>query len=328
MGGLVSSVGGLVGAGANLLGGSKGGTTNKSGSSNTDQTGTRTIGDEGAAAKAAQGFATEQFGQGGFGDQLTAQYGKDAQATAQLNDMFRNALLSFSTGTLNPTPQQLQQATQFVDETFTKPAETQYGRFVAQAADQSSMRAAASGRSSLDPAYQREFAAQTGQAAQDLSNQRGSLIAQQAQNLAVQQPQMQLNALLQGSQYFNNSLQQAANNRLNLLNAATNQQNTGLTRGQATGGYSMNTTGQTQDSETKPGAGMGSLLGGFIEAAAPIAGFALGGPVGGTIGGAVEPSLGNFAGQLGAGSAPSTSQTSLYNNIAGGKSAFGSSFGN
>jgi hypothetical protein len=153
----------------------------------------------------------------------------------QINQLFKQALTKFATGTGQPSPDQLQQATQYVDQTFTNPAQTQYNRFLDQAQNKISGRAAQLGRTSSDAGYTREFASQAGAAAENLSNQRGSLIGQRADYLANQLPQNQLSSLYSGAQYFNAPVNQAIGNRLALLNSATGVQSLGLARQQAGG---------------------------------------------------------------------------------------------
>lgn len=181
---------------------------------------------------------------GGLQDILSNQTGFAQGQSNQVNDLFRNLLTNFATGTGQPTPQQLQEATDYVHQTFTIPAQTQYNQFLNQAQTAESDRASALGRNSTDSAYQREFAGQASQAAQNLADQQGSLIAQRADYLSNQLPTQQLSSLLQGAQYFNTPLQQAMSNRLNLLNASTQQQNLGLQNQIASGGAMSTSTGQ------------------------------------------------------------------------------------
>lgn len=197
---------------------------------------------------------------------LDRKYTDVAGRSTEVDNLFKDALVKFSTGTLQPTPEQYAQATSFVDETFTKGAEQQYGRFLDQARNLQSQRAAQMGRQSTDTAYEREFAGEASRVAQDLTNQRGNLIAQRADELSYNRPAQQLTALGQGSQYFNQPMQQAITNRLNLLNNATSQQGLALQRQQATGGISQ--SGTNSGSLIKPDASLGSKLEAFGSAAA------------------------------------------------------------
>jgi hypothetical protein len=208
----------------------------------------------------------QQYGQlGGMTGQLNQQYGQASQDYAQTAAQFRDALTRFATGSLEPTPEQLAQSTAFVDQTFTAPAEQQFGKFLDQAQEKTANRAAALGRTSLDSAINQQFVGQASEVAQQLANQRGSLIAQRADELAYARPQQQLNALGQGAQFFNQPLQNAINNRLSLLNAGTAQQQLGLER-QLQTGSTMTSQGGTSTgtaSKTEPGASLGTRLSGL-----------------------------------------------------------------
>lgn len=253
-------MGGVIGAGLDMFGigdGEAQRTTRTT--SETDQEVKRTLGD--LTSNQRQGDVlikkelpdfTKDIGK------LFDRTGKDAQ---KIDNAFRDLLISFSTGTLQPTKQQIKQATSFVDQTFTAPAQQQYGLFLDRAAETQANRAAAMGRSSQDPAYQREFAAEAGRVAQDLANQRGSLIAQRADELAYARPSQQLAALSSGSQYFNQAANQAINNRLQLMNAATQQQQLGLARQSALGGTTVKTKGF--GSNIAPDASIGQKIGAF-----------------------------------------------------------------
>lgn len=296
MSGVVGAVGGLAGGVVDAVTGG-GSSESKKESNSSTMSGQRTLGPASAQGTAAGNYSAGQFSQ--LGSQLQDLFGQSSDNAAQVNNLFRDALIKFSTGNLQPTADQIQQSTQFVDQTFTAPASQQFGKFVNQAAETQANRAAASGRSSQDTAYQREFAATTSDAANSLAAQRGNLIAQQAQNLAVNQPMQQLNSLLQGAQYFNTPLQQSIANRLNLLNASTSQQNTDLQRQYYSGGYSQNQNG-TSNSETQKQASLGDTIGSLAGSAGKVGGLIspLFSPVP-TLGAGYSPTTGNY--QIGGG---------------------------
>lgn len=248
-------MGGVIGAGMDMLGIGDGeeNRTTKTIQSSERRIGNRTQQEE-RIAKLGEAQSVKANREIGKAQDYAAHNAK------QIDTLFRDALVKFSTGSLQPTPEQYAQATDFVDQTFTKGAETQYGRFLDQARTLQSERAAAMGRQSGDTAYEREFAQQANLAAQDLANQRGGLIAQRADELAYARPAQQLSALNAGAQYFNTPLQQAISNRLNLLNATTAQQGLGLQRQMA----KSNTT--TKGDYITPDASMGQKIGAFSGA--------------------------------------------------------------
>ncbi len=290
--GAVTGAGAIAGAASNLFGGGKGGGTSESENKNISQTNQNTLGAESGATEAARNIGKDQLQ--ALSNNVSDLVNKSGRDSGEIDNMFKQLLTNFSTGTSQPTPQQLQQATQYVDQTFTVPAQQQYGKFLDQAATLQDERAAARGRVSSDTAYQREFAGQANQAAQDLTNQRGSLIAQRTDYLSNQLPQQQLAAALQGSQYFNNTMNSALSNRLNLLNASTQQQQLGLQRQIASGGSNLtqNTLGGKNNSgaQTSFGTGLTSLAG-IADSASPAIGKGIG-AVGGFIGGETAPTSG------------------------------------
>lgn len=166
-------------------------------------------------------------------------FGNASKNSQDIDKLFKDALTRYATGSSAPTPEELQNATDFIDQTFTKGAQTQYTRFLDEAQNRITDRAASLGRSSTDLGYQREFASEAGRAAQDLSDQRGSMIAQRAD------PYAKLGGLMQGAQYFNTPLQQAIGNRLALGNYATGLQQMGLGRRQYEGTLTSKGTGST-----------------------------------------------------------------------------------
>lgn len=272
--GAIGGIGGAIGGVTDLVGGIMGGgqktSSNQQGGFSNEQTSSRTLGPQTDYDRFVEQLSRQQLG--GLGQQLGQQQGQASADYQAIASQFRDALTRFATGTSQPSPEQLAQATSFVDQTFTAPAQQQYGQFLQQAQDASSRKAAALGRSSLDSAIQGQFAGQASDVANQLANQRGSLIAQRADELAFGRPQQQLAALGQGSAFFNQPLQNAMSNQLALLNAATAQQNLGLNRQLQTGTSTTRQSGSSfgSGSQTTPGASLGSLIG---NAAAGLGGL-------------------------------------------------------
>lgn len=224
----MGAVGGIVGGVVDMFKGDGESRTTNTGSQ-AETTQETKLGAKSGAQTAAEGVAER-----GFGDleaALSNYFGKAQGDSEQINQLFKSALTKFATGTGQPSPEQLAAATSFVDDTYTNAASTQYNRFLDEAQNRIAGRSAQLGRSSTDVGYQREFASQAGAAAQDIANQRGSLIAQRVDQL----PQQQLSALATGSQFFNSPLNNAIQNRLSLLNLATVAQNAGVNQQLATG---------------------------------------------------------------------------------------------
>lgn len=236
-----------VASGLSLFGvGDRASSRRTTNTSETNQDYTKTLGENTAAGKTAGAVSTDQLA--GLSDQLNNFFNNASKNSQDADQLFKGLLTQFATGSGNPSPDQMKAATDYVDQTFSAPAQTQYNRFLDQAQNQIASRAAQMGRSSNDVGYQREFAGQASNAAQDLSNQRGSLIAQRASDLQNQQ----LSTALTGAQYFNTPLNQAFSNRLSLLNSATGAGNLGLNSQIASGGYKMNTTGSGLNEGPKP----------------------------------------------------------------------------
>lgn len=233
-------------------------------------------------------------------------YNNAAQAYSQVARQFRDALIKFSTGSLQPTPEQYAQSTDFVDKTFTQPAQTQYTKFLSQAQEATSNRAATLGRTSLDTAINNQFLGAANEAAKGIADQRASLIAQRADELSYNRPAQQLTALGQGAQFFNQPLQSAINNRLQMLNAATQQQqfafNSRLAQGTTTN------TNKSSGSTTLPEATLGNRVAAygqaadngfktFLQAYSTLYGGGMGGMMSG--GGNGQSSSGNYNGASG-----------------------------
>lgn len=141
---------------------------------------------------------------------------------------------------LAQTQQQQQQAgTDFVDQTFTNPAQAAVNQNLADAQSQGSARAAALGRNpNADIATQQALLGETQRQNIGLQAERGSRI-QSATNDIYNRGLNGLNAGMQGSGFLNNLTQQAFQNQLGLLNGQS-----GLAqyyqRGRAVQGYTPN----------------------------------------------------------------------------------------
>lgn len=243
------AIGGVVGGVSDLFGGGGGGD-----SASTEGIRFVDIAPASGQEKAIQDRTNKQIKT--LQGQQNQAAGQSAQDAARLNSAFRNILLKAVTGTSNPSPAQLQAATQFVDQTFTAPAQRQFEQFQSDFSGQQQQRAAALGRQSDDFGYQKELAQTFGKTAGDLAAQRGQLIAQRADELSYARP---LQAGLAGGQFFNNLAQQAFNNQLNLLNQATIQQQLG--QQERIAGATTRQSGNV--SQVAPQASLGSQLAGI-----------------------------------------------------------------
>lgn len=150
-----------------------------------------------------------------------------------INSLFKDLLTSFITSDFgaNPTPEDIAAATQFVDATYTQPAQAQFQQFAQdfQGAQQSN--AAARGRQPEDIGFQAELFKTLATEQGNIANTRGSLIQQQAlgqRQQGIQNQTAQLGAVQSGAGFFNNAANQLMQNRLGLLNAGTIQQQQGL----------------------------------------------------------------------------------------------------
>lgn len=146
-------------------------------------------------------------------------------ANQDLNALFKQHLLDFTSKDFgpNPTPEQLQQATSFIDQTFTAPAQQQLTQLQNDTEAQAQAKAAAMGRNgNLDASTQAAVAAEMARANLGVNAERGNRIgnlALQYNDTAYNRAGGQLNSLAQGSNFLNSLTQQAFNNKLNLLNA-------------------------------------------------------------------------------------------------------------
>jgi hypothetical protein len=157
-----------------------------------------------------------------------------AQKDQQIQDLFRDHLIDFMSGAgkTEPTPEQLAQATDFVDKTFTAPTQTALNQYQSDFTDQQNARAAALGRNpNADIATQQAIFGEGQRNTMNLQNQRGAQIQQQAMGLNQLANDRSLQGLsagmqgvnqgLQTSGFLNSLQQQAMLNRMNLLNQKT-----------------------------------------------------------------------------------------------------------
>ena len=146
---------------------------------------------------------------------------------SSLNQAFRDTLLQLATGSASPTPEQLSEATEFVDATFTAPAQLALDREIEDFAGRQQTQAAALGRQASDLGFQEELFGNIVRGQQDIQAQRAGLVQQRADELAFNRPLQQAQALGQGSRFFTDQVNTLGRNQANLLNIATNQQQLG-----------------------------------------------------------------------------------------------------
>jgi hypothetical protein len=187
---------------------------------------------EGQAISAADQARQDQVG-GSLEDLLNSytkgpsSFSNQQSSNQDVQDLFRQHLTDFIAADHgpNPTPEQLAQATSFVDQTFTKPMQNQIDQYNSRFQDSQNAQAAALGRApGSDQATQQAVYTSGLQNLYNLQAQRGSQIQQQAlglnqQNFANQNQALQTGAA--GSNYLNNLVQQALSNRVGLLNGLT-----------------------------------------------------------------------------------------------------------
>lgn len=141
-----------------------------------------------------------------------------------IQELFRDAIKQ---AVIGANPDQMQQAEQFVDATFTRQAEAARQRTLQELSDRSGAQAAAQGRTGADSDTSDRFARQALQTSQDIALERGARIAQdplrraQAASVGLQgigQIQQQ-NAF--APSFLTDLNTRALNNRLALMNAQT-----------------------------------------------------------------------------------------------------------
>lgn len=153
-----------------------------------------------------------------FGEQGTLKNINEAQAS-EIQNLFTKNLKSFLTNNGQMTPEQIQQASDFVDKTFTQPTQQVVDQNLANYQAEAQARAASLGRNpNLDIATNQAIAGEGLRQNIGLQAERGARI-QQASNDNYNRGLQGLNVGLQGSGFLNNLTQQAFQNKLGLLNA-------------------------------------------------------------------------------------------------------------
>lgn len=174
---------------------------------------------QGASPAEQQLVSGMQGDLGNLYDQSTSAYNSASNAAADPTSQFKTLLTHYLANNGNATPEQLAQATNFVDQTFTNPTQTAINQYNSVYNDQANAKAAMLGRNpNGDVATQQAIYSQGQLNQQNLMNQRAAMIQQQAQS----NTQNALNSGMQGSTFLNNLTQQAFNNRLNALNGMSN----------------------------------------------------------------------------------------------------------
>lgn len=229
MGAVVGAVKKGVGAVGNILGagGKQTASESQTGSSQT------TFDPISGREKQAQDAVFDLLGR--QGTILNREQGAAGSDAMKVNQLFRNLLVNTMQSNGFASPEQIAQATAFVDETFTKPAQMQLERFGDSFTQQQAARAAALGRQPDDLGFQRELASELAQREADIAAQRGGLVQQRADELAFQRPAQQAQLGLSGAQFFNQNAQRLFQNQVNLANMFTQQQGLGQQMRQAGG---------------------------------------------------------------------------------------------
>lgn len=155
-----------------------------------------------------------------FGPQNDARVGAMAQ-NKDIQNLFANNLKTFLLKGGQNTPEDVNRASQFVDQTFTNPTQNVVNQNIADYQSQAQAKAAALGRDpNIDIATQQAIAGEGLRQNIGLQAERGNRI-QQAVKDNYNQTLGSLNAGMQGSGYLNSLAQQAFSNQLNLLNGKT-----------------------------------------------------------------------------------------------------------
>jgi hypothetical protein len=153
-------------------------------------------------------------------------------ANADLEQMFKQHLTDFVSKDFgpNPTPEQLQQATSLIDDTFTNPAQAQLNAQRGDIESQNQALAASMGRNgNLDASTRAAIASEQMKQQLGLNAERGSRIGNLAldyNNRDYARQGEKLNTLGSGTGFLNQLTQQAMANKLSLLNARSGVGNT------------------------------------------------------------------------------------------------------
>jgi hypothetical protein len=271
MGSVVKAVGGAVG---NIVGGVTGQGGKKRTSVAQDsrsftETAPASKGELGAGRLVDQGLG--QLGAFAQGELA----GADKEADA-VNNIFRNLLINTMQSQGFANPEQIAKATEYVDATFTNPARQQFQRGIEDFQGAQDARAAALGRQVNDTGFNVDTAAQFQRGLGDIELQRGALLQQKADELAFQRPMQQAQLGLQGSAFFNDRAQRAFQNRVGVLDMASQRQNQ-LFDQRLRSGTQVGTTNQTTTQQNK--AGLGSRIAGIASGVVGL-GQGIGGALG------------------------------------------------
>lgn len=242
--GITGTVGSVISPVTNLLGTSKG--TSSGTSSTTQQRDLAPLTQEELARQRNIDAAISQ----GLG-QVDSAAAENLAGQSELNKAFRDILLKLSTGSLSPSQEQINEASTFVDEVFTKPANIALERSIQDFQGAQQGQAAALGRQPDDIGFQEELLGNIVRGQQDIQSQRAGLIQQRADELSFNRPTQLAGALGQGAQFFNQSATNLLNNRINLLNAGTAQQQLGQRERELKAGVTQ--TGNTTGKSTQTG---------------------------------------------------------------------------
>ncbi len=203
---------------------------------------------------------------------------KNPDTRDQLTDLFKSQLTQFLTKNASGavTPEQVQQASAFIDQTFTNPAQNVLNQNLADYQAQAQGRAAALGRSpTADIATQQAIAGEGMRQNLGLQAERGSRI-QTETNDQFKRGLMGLDAGMQGSNFLNNLGQQAFTNRISLMKGLSGIQDR-LQRDRGIQGYTTSpglmgnlSSGMSGvNSLVSGGQKLGGMLGGLGSSAAP-----------------------------------------------------------
>lgn len=162
-----------------------------------------------------------------LGAKQGAQADTAATQGADFQKMFADQLKQFmlSDHGPNPTPDQIKSATDFVDQTFTNPAQQQLKQYGQDFGDQAAAKAAALGRNpNADIATQQAIAGEIARQGMGLQSERGSRIAQESRALNDASYNRGLSGLQvgqSGTGFLNDLQQRALSNQIGLLNGRT-----------------------------------------------------------------------------------------------------------
>lgn len=153
-----------------------------------------------------------------FGDQGTLN-GIAQDQSSEIQNLFANNLKTFLTNGTNPTPEDIANASAFVDQTFTNPSQQVLKQQQQDFSDQARATAASLGRDpNADIATQQAIAGESMRQGIGLQAERGARI-QQATSDQFTRGLQGLQAGQQGSGFLNDLSQRAFTNRMGLLNA-------------------------------------------------------------------------------------------------------------